>query len=91
MRYTVAIFDPDPCKESNCHENATCDAIPELGTFFCHCTSGFVGDGVVCEEENPCLNADYCDVTEECVFTPGSDKDPCRCVEGYERSGKTGR
>ena len=86
--FCAAIFDAEPCSRVSCSVNASCDPIPELGIANCHCDEGFVGNGLECEEENPCLDSNFCDVTEEC---DPSRKPPCQCIDGYERSGTNNR
>ena len=50
--YTVVssfVADVDECKDdksSNCHTNATC--MNTGGNYFCECTAGYQGDGVIC-------------------------------------------
>lgn len=42
-------IDINECQEriANCHEHAIC--LNEIGSFSCHCNSGYSGDGTHCE------------------------------------------
>ena len=42
----MKILDIDECLSSPCHGNATCNNI--IGSYICHCSSGYSGDGFNC-------------------------------------------
>lgn len=39
--------DRNECTEAPCHTNASC--INTVGSFYCDCKPGFLGDGLECE------------------------------------------
>ncbi|XP_074644573.1 stabilin-2-like [Tubulanus polymorphus] len=73
----------DPCISSPCHPNATCVYV-NPGSSACSCKDGYRGDGVFCQEIDPCQRYNGgCDITtSKCVYD-GPGKSHCECYKGY--------
>ena len=84
---------------ADCHENAGCTNT--LGGFNCTCDQGYYGDGVVCEDQDECGQADgpgeingfnetlfathECDEVATCINQAGDYN--CTCNDGYSGDG----
>jgi hypothetical protein len=73
---------PDRCDcdvvEMLCDEMAVC--VEEPGSAHCECLPGYVGNGMTCEEDDPCLD-DPCAVGATCSNTTSGFQ--CYCPEDY--------
>ena len=83
---TMLCHDEDECAIGAhiCDANAECEN--KEGTYTCHCTNGFVGDGERCENINECDDDMHgCDYDADCLDTYGSYR--CQCHPGYYGNG----
>ena len=71
--------DVDECLLGYCGDNSIC--VNSVGSFSCSCSSGYFGDGKVCQKGN-CTD-DICAMNEECVSSTTLD---CHCKPGFERN-----
>ena len=70
--------------ENNCDDVAICSNT--LGSYSCTCNSGYVGDGVICEDVNECSDGIHsCDTNAKCLNTDGSYQ--CECLNGFVGDG----
>ncbi|MGH0115673.1 UNVERIFIED_CONTAM: hypothetical protein FKN15_037996 [Acipenser sinensis] len=69
-----------------CHAHATCDY--SSGTVSCVCKQGYQGDGMTCEEIDPCSNPERggCSVNAKCIKT-GPGTHICQCLIGWRADG----
>ncbi|XP_037066968.1 uromodulin isoform X3 [Peromyscus leucopus] len=73
---------------SECHNNATCMLDGVVTT--CSCQTGFIGDGLVCEDMNECAipGAHNCSDNGICLNTLGSYE--CICQNGFRLTPELG-
>jgi CUB/sushi domain-containing protein len=78
--------DIDECAEEldTCSVLATCINTP--GSFECECLPGFVGNGIVCVDDDECANSP-CDPFAICTNTTGGFE--CACPSGFTGNGFT--
>ncbi|XP_027051437.1 fibulin-1-like, partial [Pocillopora damicornis] len=81
--------DLDECVGNNhdCSKNGICTNTH--GSYKCHCTSGYSGDGRSCADIDECSLSNECDSSATCQNTDGSYT--CSCMNGYTGDGKTCR
>ena len=72
--------DIDECQFGPCDENASCSN--NHGSFACACNSGWIGNGIACENVDECLNADACPANSDCHDQPGAYN--CVAHDGYK-------
>ena len=66
--------------ENNCDDVATCSNT--LDSYSCTCNSGYLGDGVICEDVNECSDGVHsCDINARCLNTDGSYQ--CEYLDGF--------
>uniref|UniRef100_H2ZNA7 Stabilin 2 n=1 Tax=Ciona savignyi TaxID=51511 RepID=H2ZNA7_CIOSA len=75
------------CASLNCHVNSRC--LNTTGSLMCICNSGYQGDGVTCEEINPCQDtgSNLCHRNASCIHD-GPGKPPCQCNRGFSGDGQ---
>ncbi|XP_028410753.1 uncharacterized protein LOC114533436 isoform X5 [Dendronephthya gigantea] len=72
--------DTNECLHRNaCHPNAT-TCVNQIGSYYCLCDEGFIGDGQHCEVKNCSVLA--CGENENCI--PLNSLFKCVCKDGYE-------
>ncbi|XP_028673278.2 stabilin-2 [Erpetoichthys calabaricus] len=69
-----------------CHAHANCDF--NNGAVSCVCKPGYRGDGVICEEIDPCSRTDpaVCGANAKCIKT-GPATHTCQCLTGWQKDG----
>ena len=84
---TEICTDQNECADgNNCHNNAICTNT--IGSFTCHCNTGFSGNGTICNDIDECeLKTDYCETNANCTNTNGSFL--CQCNTGFTGNGTT--
>ena len=68
-----------------CHTNAICTNT--IGSYDCHCNTGYVGNGTKCDFNECDSNNHSCHVNAICSNTFGSYN--CDCTTGYIGNGTT--
>lgn len=89
----AAPFEPGVCNNVNecstslaqCHTDAGCFDV--VGSYFCVCNPGYVGDGLSCEDAKECDDPDVhqCGETAHCIERTGSYE--CECNDGFISNG----
>ena len=70
--------------ENNFDDVAICSNT--LGSYSCTRNSGYVGNGVICEDVNECSDGVHsCDTNAKCLNTDGSYQ--CECLNGFVGDG----
>jgi len=81
---SLTCTDIDECASDahNCDANATCHNTS--GSFMCKCNTGYSGDGILCEDDDECIDP-VCNEHATCSNTDGSFE--CSCNSGFSGDG----
>ncbi|XP_014255919.1 nidogen-1 isoform X1 [Cimex lectularius] len=72
--------------EQDCHEDAECIFMSNVGAYRCVCKPGYEGDGLNCHQMDiSCFEADICHENASCI--PDDGKYICICHNGFEGDG----
>ncbi|CAI8057363.1 Fibrillin-3 [Geodia barretti] len=81
-----ASINVNECAEGThtCHENAKCTDV--VGGFTCECSTGFTGDGFVCQDIDEC-SSDYSSCHEQATCSNEVGNFSCECNTGFTGDG----